>query len=84
MSDHFSISQEFYDAHEMKFFGIMNSRKKFSSKYDADTIEFLDYIFEKVRNGTQSSQSNIAKFMKLDVIKCLWSTSGSQKFPAFA
>ena len=94
MSDKFNISEEFYDEHEMEFFIISkNSMKKFESELDKQTKEFpeLDKQIKKfrdlikgVRTGNKASQPKIAEFMQLDVIKCLWSTSGTEKCPSFA
>ena len=83
MGDHFSISLEFYDAHEMEFFIIMNSVSKFASELDEATVAFRTFV-DKMKSGSGACHSNFARFMSLEVIKCLWSSCGTEKFPAFA
>ena len=62
MGDHFNIPLEFYDAHEMEFFIIMNSLNKFASELDEATIAFRVFV-DKMKSGSEACHSNFANFM---------------------
>ena len=74
--DGFDISEEFYNLHEMEFFMLINSYKKYENKFDEKTLEFRIFI-DSVRNGTDACHENFAKFLKLDIIQKLWNCKGS-------